>query len=47
MQTFWLVGKGTKPMTEEREKAIVKSLEAEVDDFTKETKTKSFKVRIE
>ena len=45
MQTFWLVGKGTKPLTEERERALVKMVEAEVEDYTKETKTKSFKVR--
>ena len=44
MQTFWLVGKGAKPMTEESEKTLVKALEVEVEDYTKDTKTKNFKV---
>ena len=44
MQTFWLVGKGTKPMTEETERKWLKTLEVEVEDYVKETRTKSIKV---
>ena len=47
MKTYWLVGKATKPMTEERRKSLTKMLELETQECLKGNVTKSFKVNAE
>ena len=44
METFWLVGKEAHKMNEERFKSWEKQLEAEINEYSKDSVTKSYKV---
>ena len=46
MQTYWLVGKATETMTEERNNSLAKELKTEMEKYTKENASKSVKVHM-